>query len=166
MTPEQVEHVFREKGLQVFRRCRLLLGTSAEADDVLQEVFVRLIRYGKFKPHEEVPMAWLYRTAERACFTRMKKRRREPLLDDPELIEALTDTHDWERPLGARQALANLFGRLKPEQQRLALMYYYDEMTREEIAEALGTSRRSVGRRLDKLRALAEKWTERAGGAQ
>ena len=48
----------------------------------------------------------------------------------------------------ARAIVAHFLGRLPEEVQEVALRYYGHEMTHEEIASRVGTSRRTVGNRL------------------
>jgi RNA polymerase sigma-70 factor (ECF subfamily) len=76
MESKAVRDLYERYGYAVHRRCLRLLGSSAEADDALQAVFVRVMRWGGLK-QSEAPLPWLYRIADRVCFDQLKLRRRQ-----------------------------------------------------------------------------------------
>ncbi len=153
MDAAAIAELYRRCGALVLRRCRLLLRDPAEAEDALQEVFVRLLMYGASLEGEPVPLSWLYRTAERCCFDRLRRRRREEPADEAALER---EPAPLDEALGseAREMLGRFFHRLPEKLKRLALLHYLDGLPQERIAEELGWSRRTVGK---KLRALAER---------
>ena len=161
---EQVAELYRRCGALVLRRCRLILGGEAEAEDALQEVFIRLMHYGASVREGTVPLSWLYRTAERCCFDRMKKSRREPLGASQELFDALAVSEGDERREAA-EMIARFFHRLKPKLKQVALLHYVDGLTQERIALELGWSRRTVGKKLNQLRQRAGRLAVSTGGA-
>ncbi|NMB76464.1 MAG: sigma-70 family RNA polymerase sigma factor [Myxococcales bacterium] len=157
-----IAELYRRCGALVLRRCRLLLRDPAEAEDALQEVFMRLLRYGASLEGERVPLSWLYRTAERCCFDRLRRRRREEPVDEAALAREPTPI---DEALGseAREVLGRFFHRLPDKLKRLALLHYLDGLPQERIAVELGWSRRTVGK---KLRALAERAVRWKSGAR
>jgi RNA polymerase sigma factor (sigma-70 family) len=48
-----------------------------------------------------------------------------------------------------------LLEQLEPESRRLAVLYYVDELTQDELSRELGVSRRTIGKRLQALFARA-----------
>ncbi len=120
----------------------------------MQEVYLRVMRYGTSLRSDHVPLAWLYRTAERCCFDRRRKRAREPVCERDELIEALSVPAGDARYEAGRLVL-RFFDGLPEKLQRVALMHYVDGLTQERIAAELGWSRRTVGKKIAKLRSRA-----------
>ena len=144
---------YREYGYVLRQRCLALLGDPAAADDALQEVFVRVLRYGHRPPDK--PLAWLKRIADRCCFDLIKKNRRQSdmqrsLSTEREIVETWP-AHD---PDNVRVVL-HLLAKAKPKLQQVAVLFYYDEMTRDEIARELGCSTMTVKRRLAEFRRYA-----------
>lgn len=155
--------LYRRCGALVLRRCRLLLRDPAEAEDVLQEVFVRLLKYGASLEGEQVPLSWLYRTAERCCFDRLRRRRREEPADGAAL-EREPAPLDQALSAEAREMLGRFLQRLPEKLQRLALLHYLDGLPQERIAEEIGWSRRTVGKKLKALAGRAARW--KSGGRE
>lgn len=121
-------------------------GSRADAEDVMQEVFVRLLRARPEFRDEEHAKAWLLRVGARcaADVLRAPWRRREGPLDDglpaPEPVLAL------------------------PAQYRMAVhLYYYEELSVAEIAAVLGKSEGAVKSRLFRARALLRRYLKEDG---
>ena len=74
MTEEEVADAYRRYGSLVLRRCRRILRDDAAGEDALQEVFVRLMRYGDAFHQAESKVLWLYRVADRCCFDLLARR--------------------------------------------------------------------------------------------
>ena len=64
-----------------------------------------------------------------------------------ESFEGCVQADDSDALLSVRRLLAQL----EPEARRLAILYYVDELTQEELAQELGLSRRTIGKRLQAL---------------
>jgi RNA polymerase sigma-70 factor (ECF subfamily) len=152
--PRRVEELYRLYGYAVHRRCLRLLRTQAAADDALQEVFVRVLRYGASFDERE-PLSWLYRIAQNVCFDRIahERRLRET---SPEAGESAAEPEADARP-DERQLLLELLASAQPSEQSAALLYYFDGLTQAEIAVELGCSREAVTQRLGRFRDEAKK---------
>jgi RNA polymerase sigma factor (sigma-70 family) len=127
----------------VFRRARRILADDEGAKDITQEVFLRALRADASEGFATEPMAWLYRTTTNLCLNRLRdvKRRRELLAEwRPEENGALAA----ESGLTLREILE----RTPEELQDIAVYYYVDELSHDEIARIIGVSRRTIGNRL------------------
>ncbi|MEM6729911.1 MAG: RNA polymerase sigma factor [Myxococcota bacterium] len=144
---------FRTHGGAVYRRALRLLGNPEEAEEVLQDVFVKPSNnIGKLE--EDTPVLnWLYRVTSNQCLDLLRQRkRRNELLE----INFHPETqHDWV-PEDAL-ILQELLSRLKPEEAQAAIYAYCDGMAHHEIAEILGVSRRTVGNLLERVQQRAQK---------
>ncbi len=159
---DELAALYERTGHLILGRCRLILRDAAEAEDVLHEVFVRVMRYGGSLRQQEIPLCWLYRVAERCCFDRLRKRKREEVTPDEAALPADAEP-DPELSLEARAVLARYFAGLDSRMRELALLHYVDGLPQERIARELGWSRRTVGKKLAKLKRWAEKLRGRRG---
>lgn len=138
--------------------CRQMLGSTEDAEDVLQEVFVNAYRAMLADDREINLRPWLYRIARNRCLNHLRK----PTADAQEsmdmvpMVEAASTAEKVHNREEFRQLLSDV-GKL-PETQRCALMLReMDAMSYEEIAQAMETSVPSVKSLLVRARiSLAE----------
>jgi RNA polymerase sigma factor (sigma-70 family) len=138
--------------------CRQMLGSTEDAEDVLQEVFVNAYRAMLGDEREINLRPWLYRIARNRCLNHLRK----PTADAQEsmdmvpVVEAASTAEKVSNREEFRQLLADV-GKL-PETQRSALLLReMDAMSYEEIAAAMETSVPSVKSLLVRARiSLAE----------
>ncbi len=126
-------------------------GLGADADEVVHEIFVRVIeRLDGFRA-EASPTTWLYRLTTNYCINRLRDDGRRAELwrerGDP-TWQAAFDPGDQETIAALRQ----MWHRLDPELIEVAVYYYVDALTHVEIARVVGCSERTIGNRLERLR--------------
>ncbi len=120
---------------------RRMLGDAAEADDVAQEVFLRVWKHAAaWKPGQAKFETWMHRVAMNLCLDRLRRSGRNGGEVSPETIDtqasATRALDDRQRRDRVRVALGDL-----PERQRAALVLcYYQDRTNIEAAEILGVS--------------------------
>jgi RNA polymerase sigma-70 factor (ECF subfamily) len=153
----ELEGLYRAYGPLVRRRARTILGDDLEAQDAMQEVFVRVIGAMNEFRRQSQPSTWLYRITTNLCLNRLRdgRRRRDHLVRLGE--EAPRTVRAPGLPPEARATLRRVLAQIAPELAEIAVYYYVDEMDQAEIARALGVSRRTIGYRLDRFRAEAQK---------
>lgn len=143
----------------VYRTALHFFSSSPDAEDAVQEVFLRLYTYEKPFEAPEHLRRWLLRVTVNVCKDVLKSpwRRRRVSLD------ALPEqpVFDTEEQGELYQAVMEL-----PEKYRIVLyLFYYEELSTKEIAELLrvrqtaGTTRLSRGREQLKKR-LKEAWQD------
>ena len=126
---------------------------SEEADDVVQESFVNLLRSGDLARLMQ-PRSYLYRIASNLIVDRCRRRRRE---DDSFSDEADVDTvtaadHYVVSDAVMRASFLQMFLRELPETFRTVyLMRRVDGMTCREIADDLDISPRTVNRMISRV---------------
>lgn len=148
MDRNRVEGLFERYGFAVHRRCLRILGSSSEADDALQEVFVRVMRYGD-SHRGDASLPWLYTIASRVCFDRLNRRKRFAGPDESERVlaaERATETGPVSMELTL--SVAKVLEKCRNPVREVAVLYHFDQLTQEEIAAHLGISRKTVKKRL------------------
>ena len=154
----QPAELYKRYAPMVLRRV-LQFYNPSEAEDVLHEVFIKAFKHLESFRGDSSYVTWLNRIATRTCLNRLRSsQRRARTLDEYSrgLETRLAQTPTQEHDLFLRE----LWRELDEEQALLGIYYYVDGMTHTEISRVLGTSPRTVGYRLDSIRALAR---ERAG---
>jgi RNA polymerase sigma-70 factor, ECF subfamily len=126
-----------------------MLGTNSDAEDIAQQVFVRVWKNAKrYEPRAKFT-TWLLKITRNLVFNELRRRSRHPA------VPLQSETEEEERPLKDDQAIApdaSLLDRelqhavdaaiaRLPETQRMAvILRRYEELSYEEIAEALDQS--------------------------
>lgn len=149
MTRGEVGQLYERFGYSVFRRCLRVMGDRSLAEDVLHDVFVRVLRYGDGFSGSSV-LAWLHRIADRACLDRLERDGRKAQRDAPG--EGAAEVTATPPPAEATRLLSELLAALPRELREIAILYYVDDLNQGEIARALQCSTMTVKRRLAALR--------------
>lgn len=125
-----------------------------EAEEVVHEIFLKVLERIEGFRHDASPTTWLYRLMTNHCLNRRRNEgRREELWREhggaPWVVPAATaDQHTVTY-------LREFWRALDDEQVTIGLHYFVDGMTHAEIARIVGCSPRTVGNRIEGLRALA-----------
>src|SRR5207253_2363280 len=98
---------------ELLAHCYRMLGSAADAEDLVQETYLRAWRsYEGFEGRSSV-RTWLYRIATNACLTALERRGRRPLpsglggpAEGPEAPMVAGPEGPWLRPLPAEDELA------------------------------------------------------------
>jgi RNA polymerase sigma-70 factor (ECF subfamily) len=158
---EKAARLYREYGPAVYRRCLRLLGDREAARDATQEVFVRLLHDIRKLEDRDAALCWIYRVATNHCLNLLRDARKhgvEPL--DPAL-EVTADALAGGYP--ERRLAQEVLSRFDAQTQAVAIGVFVDGMEHEELAGALGISRRTVRRKLDRFIQNARKFLARSG---
>lgn len=143
-----LRQVVETYGNMVYRLALAQTHSGHDADDVFQEVFLRYLRSAPDFREEEHRKAWLLRVAVN-CANRFHaspwRRRTEPL-SEALSVPAPEGEDLWEEL------------RRLPEKDRTVLhLYYYEDMTTEEIAQMLDRNPATVRSQLLRARAKLKK---------
>jgi RNA polymerase sigma-70 factor (ECF subfamily) len=118
-----------------------MLGDRAEAEDVAQETFIRLMgKAGSWTAGGPKLRTWLYRVAANLCIDRKRQRRTEPLDAAAERADPASDAGAMGQRIDVARAVSRTMAAL-PERQRLAVtLVHFQGLTNIEAAEALEVS--------------------------
>ena len=160
--PSELETLFQEHHGRVFRTAQRITGSAADAEDVLQTVFLRLIKGQDDYDWSKNPEAYLSRAAINASLDLMRSRSRAKLVEPGSVeLEGLESRQqnpeaehaDRELQMLIRQAVASL-GKTAGE---MFVLRYYEGYDNQEIAQLLDTSQMVVGVVLQRARTRLRK---------
>ena len=126
-----------------------MLRSREDAVDVVHTLFVDLIpRWSK-----DVDLPYLYRAVTNRCLNVLRDRgTRARLLEREQQVAAPVGRVRLDDEVVGVGLIAKLADRLDEGHLEVLVARFVDDMTQEEIAEHLGVSRKTVGKRLDRIR--------------
>ena len=146
---------------RVFSIACYSLGDETAADDITQQIFVKLFtRIGQFRGDSEFT-TWLYRLVINACLDERRRQRR--LLPVAEFLPMSKAAYRKSPEPGYERreiagSVREAIGGLKPKMRLPILLKYIEGLSYEEIAAVLGCSKGTVASRLNRAhKALAKK---------
>ena len=151
--PSRAGALYRTYGPAVYRRCLKLLQDAEAAKDATQDVFLKLVR-DMDRLEDEMALPWIYRVATNHCLNLLRSRRRRGVQVDA-WDEDLELHPAGEAAYPAAALARSLLARFDGGTQAVALGILVDGMEQEELARALGISRKTVQRRLARFLAGA-----------
>ncbi|MBQ8966059.1 RNA polymerase sigma factor [Ruminococcus sp.] len=135
----------------VTRLCLIHTGSLTDAEDCYQNVFFKLYKAMK-KGEIPNPKAWLIKVTLNECRSIFRYKLRRPTLSLDDISDLPAAPADSE--------LMQLVMELPPKYRDVIYLYYYEEMTAEEIAEVSGTKAATVRSQLmrgrEKLRGMLQ----------
>lgn len=149
LTRESCEELYRQHAPAAFRRAQRMLGSVADADEVVHDVFLRLFEDpDQFQGKSRVS-TYLYSAITHECLNRIRNRRtRVRLLEER---RPLWPMHDPGTGAEAALAVRTLLAQLPERLAVLAVYHHLDELSQREIAALLGCSHSHVGQQLAQL---------------
>lgn len=147
----EFEDTARKYQDMVYRIAFQYFGNHADAEDVVQDTFLRLYTYQKPFESPEHLRRWLIRVTVNLCRDALKSPWRKRRVS----IDAVPEIPVFQEP--EEDALYREVMRL-PEKYRVILeLFYYEELSTQEIADMLRVRRSTVTTRLSRARKLLKK---------
>lgn len=166
MTDKELEQIYQEAYRAVYWTAMSLLKNEEEAQDIVQDTFVTLIEsYDTLKDKSKV-VPWLKKIAANKCLNRLARTRTVNVGD--EFLETMETVPEDFLPEAVVESAENrkiimdiLNESLSEEVRRTLILFYFDEMTTKEIAEALGIPQGTVLWRLNFAKKKIKKGVEK-----
>lgn len=148
-----IERMMGQYGAAVYRMCFVYLREKTLAEDAGQETFLKAYRsLDTFAGgHAQSEKAWLMRIAINTCKDVLRTRWYRARLRGIPLDQIPEPAMEPDR---ADRDLVEAILRLPLRLKEVVLLHYYQEMTYDEITQALGISRTAVYQRLTKAKKL------------
>lgn len=149
--PDHQEEAFRmlvEKYQQrVYWIIRRMVLNHEDANDILQETFIKIWnKFSSFRGESGI-YSWIYRIAINETYNFIKRKKHHRNIDDPALAEKLLENMKQDPFFDGEQArilLQRAILKLPEKQQLVFNLKYFEEMNYQEISEILKTSKGSL----------------------
>jgi RNA polymerase sigma-70 factor (ECF subfamily) len=164
---EALNELFKSVQNPLFRYIVSLVRDQHLAEDILQEVFIRIYRKLRWLQEPAAFRAWTYQIASREAFRYLKreKRWRDQVRDEETLTALPSDYHKSEFPRELIQTLPQLVESLSPASRAVVVLFYLHEMSLVETAAVLeipvGTVKSRLAYGLQSLRRSFRRSEER-----
>jgi RNA polymerase sigma-70 factor, ECF subfamily len=145
-----IEALYRSHGHIVLRRARMLLGSEADAQEALQEVFASLLRSPETVRSARSLVGWLYRATTHFCLNQLRNLRTGARLLESRAPVAVREVSALN--VEATAELRRVLALLAADVAAAVVYHHLDGMTHAEVADLLGCSRRQVGYLLERAR--------------
>ena len=149
----------------VWRVCYRFMGNEEDADDLTQEVFLKVHRkLSQYKGQAKFS-TWLYRIATTTCIDEKRRRTRQPkIISTPVDAEHMADSlpaeekgEEEERSRERQERLLAALQRLKAPQRHILLLGDFENRPYIQIAQELGISLSATKMRMMRARSALQK---------
>ena len=142
--PAEFEALFLEHYDFVHRTAYRVTGNFADAEDVIQTLFLRLCRRELPAELKANPRGYLYRAAVNGALDVIRTKRRHPAESDEEAIRNAPAQENSPGEQELFQRLRQALTGLKPKAAEILILHHVHGYTDFEIAKLLETSRSAV----------------------
>ena len=162
---DSLENLFQRHHDRVFRTAHRVTGSAADAEDVLQSVFLRVARGQESAAAAENPEAYFARAAINASLDLLRSRKRSKAIaiddvEDRASVAAFVSKHDpakHQEDRELRELLSDALAKLGASAGQMFALRYFEGFGNAEIANIMKTSPLVVGVTLHRARARLRK---------
>lgn len=149
--------MYRQHGPALVRKAERMLRSREDATDVVHALFTDLIP----RWNADVDLPYLYRAVTNRCCNLLRDRgTRARLLEREQTVAAPVGRVRLDDEVVGVALIAALTDELDEAHMQVLIARFVDDMTQEEIAEQLKLSRKTIGKRLDHIRATVQRLRE------
>jgi len=154
-------HMMLLYGNKLLGTCYLILRDRGEAEDVVQETFVRVFKSIKSFNRKSSLYTWIYRIAINLSRDTLRKRSYDLSLNE-ELIDDSDSLNQLEQKLHLEELKIGL-ERLNPIYREVLVLFYYQDLSIAQISELLKEKEGTIKSRLSRARRILGEEMKRGG---
>lgn len=148
---EAFDCIYEKYSTELYRTAYLMLRNQQDAEDAVQETFVKLWRRKESIRKPESLRFWLLRSLSDTARDALRRRKREvPEEEIQDFAEQRFDREngDFTAEVLSSSEMENILSLLTPNARRVVVLYYFNELSVKEIAQLLGQPEGTVKSRL------------------
>ena len=154
---QDLDQMFRDNYHWVYRAAYGVTRRPEDAEDVLQNLFLRLLQRGFPPDVRRNAKGYLYRVAINLALDSVRSRRRQIVRENLASMQSAASTMNSGSNEEIEASLRKVVGELDPENAELLLLRYVDDYSDTQIARMRGTSRGAIAVRLFRTRTRIRK---------
>jgi RNA polymerase sigma-70 factor (ECF subfamily) len=152
---ERIARFYSSYRSAIYRQCRRML--AADAEDAVQDVFVRLATNLEAAPANAALPFWIQRIVRNHCLNEIRNERRRRRLHSDSLAREPSSRSRVGEILEARDLVRRVVSRAPDRLTVVAWLHHVEGQTQEEVGQTLGLSRRTIVTCLAEIRRRATK---------
>ncbi|MDR0790198.1 MAG: RNA polymerase sigma factor [Bacteroidales bacterium] len=138
------ETFFNEYNLKLLNLCYGMLHNRAEAEDLVQEVFIEIFNNAKYFKGNAKLSTWVYRIAINKTISHIRKKKIRNIFIPLENIQVSDTDSDWNEQELKLKYLKAAIDSLPAKQRTAMVLFTYDQMPQKDIAEVMNCSLAAV----------------------
>ncbi len=155
----EIEEIIEKYGNTIYRAAYIQVKNRALADDIYQDVCIKLLRLNSQIENEEHLKAWLLKATNDCCKDYWKSAWYRKVTVDYQLVKDKRETYEEK----TRGYLTECMHQLSSKYRMILHLYYYEEYSIREIAELLHMKENTVASRLARGREKLKQMFEKGG---
>lgn len=136
----------------VYRYCYHMLRHQQEAEDAVQDIFLKVIQQSAHLGDIRSPSAWIYRVAHNHCLNLAAKKRLQRLL--PLRLIGLSPgvAADSHRQTEETMAIEAMLSRLNPQERSIMILRIIEDKSHEDIGAIIGAKPAAVRKKFERAK--------------
>lgn len=155
LTKNSIESVIEQYSSIIFKICMIMLCNEHDAEDALQETFIRYMKSAPSFNEEEHRKAWLIKVASNICKDVYRFKVRHPSVNIDDLQEYYQTKEDGE--------ILTKIMELPAKYKIVLLLYYVEGYKVDEISSMIACTSATIKKRLQRGRKMLKMDLERSG---
>ncbi len=162
----EIEQIFESHYDTIYRTAFAITRSAADAEDVVQKIFMQLLQRGTGPDLTRNPQGYLCKAAINMSLQTIRTRRRNVSIDNLQLDERPVEVLPTDEKEEMDQRLWTAIGGLHETAARILILRYVENRSLSDIARQLGTTRSTVAVSLFRSRARLKKLIRAAEGGR
>ncbi|MGN0617722.1 MAG: RNA polymerase sigma factor [Ruminiclostridium sp.] len=148
MNEQELTRLVEKFSRTVYGVAYCYLHNSADADDIMQDTFLALYTSNVEFVRDEHVKAWLIQVAVNKCKNLLRSFKNRATVSLDEAAEIPSE----DKCCSGSESVLPMVMKLKPKSRMVLYMFYYEDMSVKQIAEALGEKTTTVTSQLARAR--------------
>ncbi|MDJ0763020.1 MAG: sigma-70 family RNA polymerase sigma factor [Myxococcota bacterium] len=149
---QSFEQLYGRYSRMLLAHCTKILCDDIEAEDALQETFIRVNRSLPMFVQKNGYRGWLLRIATNICINKLRAEKGKPVVLTEDVDWIADEIEDTVRVLAARQTLKKIMDLLNEREVIFVIKHFIIGIDQAELAQEYGITWRAVAKRLRRIR--------------